>query len=242
VPVPASKGRLAFFLAREMKVWAQGMGLGIPFVALFTQIRQYRLLAAGNATSYDEGNPVIAADPSNLRLVAGLVVTAALFTGTIYLQVESKDAASDAYVKQAWINPITQLTAQIGRTWQGEELKTNSGRVFYFASQSLLAEAVVGYEQFGFDGIDNLSYANAFKGAVASDVSINSEWIPVSVHGIPALRATGSAVKAGDTNVEVTVAVVGRNAWRALIFARGRPVGQLPEKDNFVEAIFGTAN
>ncbi|PDT01940.1 hypothetical protein CO666_22740 [Rhizobium chutanense] len=242
VPVPASKSRLAFFLAREMKVWAAGLGLGIPFVALFTQIRQYRLIAAGNTASYDEGNPNILADPSNLRLVAGLAVVAALFTGTVYLRVESKNAVNDVYAKQTWINPVTQLTAQIGRTWHGEEMKTNSGRVFYFASQSLLAEAIVGYEQFGFDGIDKLAYANGIKGVIASDIRINSEWAPLSVQGIPALRATGNAVKADDTHVEVTIAVVGRNAWRMLIFSRGRPVEQLPEKDNFVEAIFGTAN
>lgn len=242
VPVGQGRNRIGFYLSREFKVWAAGLGLGIPFVALFTQVRQYRLLAAGKAASYDEGNPEIIANPSKVRMAASIVVVAALFTGNIILRAEDQRAETSLNATQAWVNPVTNKTATIGKTWQAQEMKTNSGRAFYFASNELLAEAILGYEQFPSDGVQAAAYADAIKAAVASDVSIDTEWRSVSVQGMPALRATGKSVKYTDSIVEVTIAVKGRDAWRTLVFARGNSPAQSAEKEKFVKAMFGTAN
>lgn len=242
VPVPSGRSRIGFFLSREFKVWAAGLGIGIPFVALFTQVRQYRRLAAGQAASYDEGNPAILANPSKMRLSAAIVVVLSLFTGNIILRTEDQKVASNLAATQTWVNPVTKKTATIGKTWQAQEMKTNSGRAFYFASNELLAEAVFGYEQFSSDKVDSGLYADAIKRAVASDVSITTEWRAITVRGLPALRATGKSVKFDDSNVEVTIVVTGRDAWRTLMFARGNSPAQSAEKDKFVQAMFGTAN
>ncbi|MBY5443799.1 MULTISPECIES: RDD family protein [Rhizobium] len=243
VPVPEGRSRFAFFLSRELKVWAAGWGLGIPFLNLYTQSRQYRLLAAGQPTSYDADTATtVKANPSKIRLFVGLVVVAALGLGTAYLRFLDEQATTDLYARQSWVNPINNKSAFIAKAWEGQEMKTNSGRVFYFNSPTLLAEALVGYERFGVDGITNVAYADAIKGAVAADVSITSDWTQTTVHGIPALRADGKSVALADTNVEVTVAVIGRNAWRTLVFARGRPVAQVSGKDDFLDAMFGTAD
>ncbi|MGQ2951521.1 MAG: RDD family protein [Agrobacterium sp.] len=242
VPVGQGRNRLGFYLSREFKVWAAGLGLGIPFVALFTQVRQYRLLVAGKSASYDEGNPAIIANPSKVRLAASIVVVAALFTGNIILRAEDQKAETNLNATQAWINPVTNKTATIGKTWQTQEMKTNSGRAFYFASNELLAEAILGYEQFPSYEVQAAVYADAIKAAVASDVSITSKWQPVLVQGMPALRATGKSVKYTDSIVEVTIVVKGRDAWRTLVFARGNSPAQSAEKEKFVKAMFGTAN
>lgn len=242
VPVPQGRNRIGFFLSRELKVWAAGLGLGIPFVALFTQVRQYRLLSAGNSASYDEGNPEIIANPSKVRLAAGIVVVAALFAGNIVLRTEDQKSATNLNATQAWVNPVTNKIATIGKTWQAREMTTNSGRAFYFGSNELLAEAILGYEQFSSDGVQVAAYADAIKAAVASDVIIDTEWGPVTVQGMSAVRATGKSVKYTDSIVEVTIVVKGRDAWRTLVFARGNSPAQSAEKDKFVTAVFGTVN
>lgn len=242
VPVPANRGRIGFFLAREFKVWSAGLGLGIPFVALFTQVRQYRRLAAGQAATYDEGNPPVVADPSKFRLSAATVVVAALFLGNVVLRQEDQRATRNLVSTQTWINPVTKKSATIGQTWRATEMNTDSGRAFYFASDELLAEAILGYEQFQSAGVENAVYADAIKKAVASEITLNTQWTPVTVRGMAALRATGKSVKFDDSLVEVTIVVIGRDAWRTIVFARGNSTTQSSEKDKFVQAMFGTTN
>ncbi|PST22249.1 RDD family protein [Mesorhizobium plurifarium] len=242
VPVPSGRSRFSFFLGRELKVWVAGLGLGIPVVALFTQIRQYRRLAAGKAASYDEGNPAVVAKPSKVRLSAAMAVVVALFAINVILIAEDQQSARNLTATQTWVNPVTKKTATIGKTWQAQEMTTNSGRAFYFASNELLSEVILGYEQFPSGGVEAAVYADAIKKAVASDVSISTEWQPVTVRGLPALRATGKAVKFDDSNVEVTIFVIGRDAWRTLVFTRGNSPVQSDEKEKFLQAMFGTAN
>lgn len=167
---------------------------------------------------------------------------AALFTVNSILRTEEQKGEANIRATQTWVNPVTKKTATIGKTWQAQEMKTNSGRAFYFASDELLAEAILGYEEFPSDGVQVATYANAIKAAVASDISISSQWQPVLIQGMPALRAMGNSIKFTDSTVEVTVVVKGRDAWRTLVFARGNSPAQAVEKEKFVEAMFGTTN
>lgn len=242
VSVPTGRKRVGFFLTREFQVWASGLGLGIPFVALFTQIHQYRRLSSGNSTSYDEGNPIVIANPSTLRLGLAVVIALAVFCGNIFLRVADEDASRNLTTTQTWINPVTNRSAIIAKTWQPKEMETNGGRAFYFASNELLAEAIFGYEQYPSVGVNALSYAEAIKQALASSVTITSEWRPITVQSMPGLRATGNSVKFKDSVVEVTIVVSGKNAWRTITFARGSSPQQSAEKDKFVQAMFGTVN
>ncbi|MBP1873949.1 hypothetical protein J2Z19_003668 [Ensifer adhaerens] len=57
-----------------------------------------------------------------------------------------------------------------------------------------------------------------------------------------ALRTAVKAATDDDAIVEVTVVVIGRNARRTLVFSRGRSLDQAAAKENFVDAMFGTAN
>ncbi|WP_153366148.1 RDD family protein [Rhizobium sp. ICMP 5592] len=242
VGVPKNQGRLKFFLFRELKVWLAGLGLGIPIVALFTQFYQYRQVAAGKPASYDHGRTEVVGTSSKFRIGVGTCLALALYCFVVYVQTEGLWANRNIYAARLWTNPVNNRSAPIARMWQAEELKTNSGRVFYFAANAQLAEALFGYEQLELDSISNLTYANAIKSTLASDISISSEWEPVLVYGYPALRAVGKSITDNDTNVEITVAVTRRHAWRTLVFARGRQVKDLPGKNEFVQAVFTTAD
>ncbi|MFT4183149.1 MAG: RDD family protein [Rhizobium sp.] len=240
VDVPKGQGRLKFFLIRELKIWLVGLGLGIPIVTLLTQIYQHRQVAAGNPASYDEGGTAVVGRPTKFRIGAGILVALSLYSFLTY-QAEDVWANRNIYATQPWTNPINNRTARIGRMWQAQELKTDGGRLFYFAAKMQLADALFGYEELELDDIDNLTYANAIESTIASDISISSEWEPVIVYGYPALRAVGKSIKDNDTNVEITVVVTRRHAWRTFVFTRGREVKDLPGKNEFVQAVFTTA-
>jgi hypothetical protein len=244
IRVSASKnqGRLKFFLVREVKVWLAGLGLGIPIFGLFTQIYQYSQVTAGKPASYDQGGTDVVGKPSKFRVGVGILFALSLYCFLTYLQAEDLWANRNIHAARLWANPVNNRSAPIARMWQVQEVTTNSGRVFYFAANAQLAEALFGYEQLELDGLKNLTYANALQSTLAADISISSEWEPVIVYGYPALRAVGKSIRDNDTNVEITVAVTRRHAWRTLVFARGRPVEDLPGKNECVQAVFTTAD
>jgi hypothetical protein len=242
VPVPPGGRRFWFYLTREFKVWIAGLGMGIPFVALFTQIAQYRRLASGRPASYDEGSPTVVASPSKMRLGIAVALVAVLLIGNTILRTEDKRAASNLTATQTWVSPVTGKSATIGKSWQPQPIEAGSGTAFYFVASELLSEAIFGHETLPSDNIDTMTYANAIRDAVASEVIINTEWQPVQVQGMSGVRATGISTRASDATVEVTIVVNGRDAWRTLMFIRGSSAEQLTEKDRFVNAMFGTTN
>ncbi len=242
VPVPVGENRFGFFLVREFNVWISGLGLGIPFVALFTQVAQYRRLASGRAASYDEGNPEVVANPSKGRLAIAILAVAVLFTGNIILRTEDERSTTSLTRTQTWVSPITGKSATIGATWQTQPIDTNSGSVFYFVSDELLSEAIFGHETLPSGNVEAAAYADAIKNVLTSEINIETEWQPVEVGGMPALQATGRSTKATDAIVEVTVAVRGSDAWRTLVYTRGTSASQMAEKQRFVSAMLGTAN
>lgn len=242
VPVAPSQSRIGFFLEREFKVWLAGLGAGIPLVALFTQTYQYRRLAAGKPAFYDEGNPAVTANPSTGRMITGLVVVALLVAGNIMLRAEDDKVERALNSTQTWINPLTNKKATIGSTWQAQEMESESGKAFYFASDELLLEAFFGHEQFDFDGLDTKTYGDAIKALYIKEITIETEWNPISIRGMSALKATGKNIESPDAPVEMIVMVRGRDAWRALISSRGHSSEQAAEKDKFIQAVFGSAN
>lgn len=229
-----------FHLKREFKVWFAGLALGIPLIALFTQIHQYRRVAAGRPAGYDEGVVSVEGRPSGFRVFAGVLLAVTLVSLGVYSQVMDRETARDLYVTQSWTNPITTKRTEFAKTWTVTEVPINSGRLFHFVSSALFAEALFGFEKINIDGVNNEIYGKAIQAVIKEEVELTSEWIPVVAHGHQALRASGKSTKMPGTSVEVTVAVIGRNAWRTLVFAGGRSVADLPGKETLVEAAFET--
>lgn len=240
VPVPSGSNRFLFYLLRELRVWAIGLGFGVPFIALFTQVAQYRRLAAGRPASYDDGNPAIIANPSKMRLAVAVCLGFLIFLGNSVLQMEDRKASNDIASNQIWTSPVTGEKAVFSKIWKPEPIETSSGQAFYFVADELLLEAIFGHEPLPPEGMEAMAYANAIKEAIATGVTIKSEWKPVTIHGMQGLRASGHPVSSPDIDVEVTVVIRGRDAWRTLMFTRGSTSEQLAERDRFVSAMFGT--
>lgn len=242
VKVPVPEGRTLFYFKREFEVWIYGLGLAIPIVSLFTYVKQYRLLKAGNPASYDEGNPPVIADPGTLRMIIACALVALLFIGNAILRTEDNRMSDNLSLTQTWVNPLTGRSADFGQTWQLTPMETDIGSVYYFVSNELLSEAIFGHETISSDFPTVELYAAALEKALASQINFLPDWKAVEVNGVNGLRATGRSVQFPDANVEVTVAVIGNNAWRTLTFYRGSSSAQTTEKDRFVHAMFGTAN
>lgn len=237
----ADGNRLFFYLGREFKVWLFGLGAGIPIIALFTQIAQYKKVAKGEPAGYDGGNASVEGNTSGFRLTLGVIAAIALFMTVIVLETADREAKRAAEATQLWTNPVTNRKATISGGWNASELQTNSGRAFYFHSPSLLAEAVLGYENLGSSNYAVQDYATALEGAITSDVKLTSEWSPTTVNGLPALKASATAVNQKDTNIEVIVTLEGGNAWRSLLFAVGRSPSDLPGGTTLVNELFRSA-
>ncbi len=241
VLVPTQANRLGFFLRREFAVWTAGLALGIPLAKMVTQFRQFQRLEEGEAASYDEGHPPVFANPSGLRLASGVVIILALSVATAILKRVDAESERTLSTSQSWINPATSKAATIGATWQVEELEAESGWVFHFTSDVLLAEALFGLELLPPELTEVAAYADAFEEAISSHVTITSDWASVTVHDMPGLRARGKSVESPVSDVEVTVAVRGREAWRTLVFTRGRSSEQIAETEALVREMFSSA-
>lgn len=242
VPVPQGRSRLGFYLTRELKVWMAGIGFGIPIVALFTQIRQYRLVAAGKPASYDKGHTSVVRRASKLRVILGASIVVGLLGFGVYLEMKAQEAAAELAPTQLWTNPINSRTAYIAKTWTSREVNVGGSRAFMFESDTQRATIVFGYESYEFDGVENRDYAEAIQAAISRGITITSDWSPVTVQGHPGLRATGKSVEYEGIEIELTVAVIGRNAWRIMVSANGRPASQVPNWDELVQALFSTAD
>lgn len=237
----ADGNKFVFHLIRELKVWVFGLGLGIPIVALVTQIYQCRRVGAGNAAGYDEGFAMVEGKPSMTRVIVGASCAVVLFFASVALNSLDKTAQMEIETTRSWENPLTGRRAEIARTWSTEEMKTNSGRLFYFASNTLSAEALFGHEDMGYGGFDAETYGQALGKALEPGVKLTSGWVPATINGHRALRATAKTEEYPETDVEVLVRVVGRNAWRVLVFSAGRSTNDLPGRDELVNALFSTA-
>ena len=62
-------------LARSLRVWFFGVGVGLPLISLFTMARAHGRLRRGGATSWDEkGNLVVSYNPLGAGRIAAIVL------------------------------------------------------------------------------------------------------------------------------------------------------------------------
>lgn len=242
ISVRPTSGRtsLGSFLNREMNVWIYGLACGIPIITLFTYIHQYRRVTDGKPAGYDEGLFTVESASSRFRVWIGALSAILLIMALSVLNGIDMSAERDVETTRSWLNPVTSRAAEIAKTWNTSELQTNSGRVFYFSSSTLVAEALLGYEQIAAT-VDLNSYALAIKDVLSSEMRLTSEWMNTTVNGRPALKAMGTSLKQADTYIEIIVTLNGRDAWRTLVFSVGRRPDDLPGKNRFIHALFKSA-
>ena len=62
-------------LARSLRVWFFGVGVGLPLISLFTMARAHGRLRRGGVTSWDEkGNLVVSYNPLGAGRIAAIVL------------------------------------------------------------------------------------------------------------------------------------------------------------------------
>ncbi|RWP23071.1 RDD family protein [Mesorhizobium sp.] len=235
------RGSLVYFLKREMRVWTEGLAIGIPFIALFTQGSQFRKVSAGQPASYDVGRGRVEARPTSaFRKLLGVLTLVALVGGYVSFILYSEEQGRQDLQSFSWRNPITQKTTLFAGVWHPKDIEAKGGDLFYFSADSLLTEALFGHEKLGASGIDPQAYATAIQQAISENFTVATDWQPVTVRGRPALRAYGSSRTDASVDFQVTIAIDGEDAWRTLVFARGRKVDDTPLGRAFVEAAFSS--
>lgn len=229
-----------FYLKREFRVWLFGLRAGIPLANLITLINQRQHFAKSGSAGYDKGVAIVTGKSSPERCAFAGVIAVSMLSFIWYLGALDKSATADARLTQEWTNPATGKATLFSKVWTFEDLKAEVGRTYYFAADQLLAEIIFGYEPMDEADIDPIVYGEALQEVISDDLLVNSEWKPVKVNGFNAARTTAVHKSAADTNVEITVAIVGRSAWRVLVFVRGRPLEKFHEGESAMQSLFST--
>lgn len=157
-------GRLSFrqYLARNLGVWAMGLGFGIPIVNLFTMANQAGLVSSGKRASYDEasGDQVMAPP---LRWMPSILFGAFFFallmaagwaqTSTEQSSQPSQTTSNGSTVATniaptfEWENPSTHKSATLDSRWKyAVQAIPAGGQAFVFTEQSELAVVIFAAE------------------------------------------------------------------------------------------------
>jgi len=138
---------------RNAYLWAQGLGLGIPIVALFFMWKSYKVAKTGARNSWDDPDMVnVRQKPiSNWRQVFGYASFVVLLVGFAGLEQIDKQRSRAEAVKQApsatsvnqpvkpppakpasWINPHTKTQATLYAGWKYEPGKFDEPSAYWF--------------------------------------------------------------------------------------------------------------
>jgi hypothetical protein len=231
----------AFYFLRELKVWTLGFWFGIPLLNfLGGAIQAARIAKTGSAT-YDRDFAIVRRRSSDLQYSLGIFFAVAIVAGGTYSNIVGRTEAVGPPEVRTWVNPATGKQTRFVNAWAAEEWKADAGKLYYFNSDRLLIEALLGYEPLSDSGVDPIAYGEALQAVIAEDIVIESEWKTTTVDGFAAASARGIQPKLADTHVEITVVIMGRSAWRVLLFVRGRSMDDFKEKSIIVRSLLSTA-
>jgi hypothetical protein len=110
-PLPAP-----LYAGRNFQVWIFGLGLGIPIIALFTEISGYRTVAKGERTRWDiqYGCRVSKSPRKAGHYFVALLLFIAFFVAVGYgKMMEQSQVTAQNQPPVSWQNPVTHLSAVI---------------------------------------------------------------------------------------------------------------------------------
>jgi hypothetical protein len=226
------------YAMRTVDVWIRGLGLGIPIVALFTEIAAYRAVAGGGRTSWDiRYGCRVSRTP---RKIGHYLVAVALFLGFVVVvgygsKEEQRQRDAQNLPPVSWQNPVSGQAAVIlpaGWRLLPRDSKLPLNTWLYVDATN---QVVVGI---GFEKTDVRleEYADALlRGnpslAIIRDGSVVAEGFRQVWTG------SGTGIATGSTDVmTVRAHVFGGNGgfWRVFAAApQGRDEGLAPEPDVF---------
>jgi hypothetical protein len=230
-----------FYLLRELKVWVFGFCLGLPLLNFLFFAKQAGKIAKTGSAGYDRNFAIVRRRSSGLQYGLGVYIAVVIVGAGTYWNIVERAEVAKAQGVRVWVNPATGKQTRFAENWAVEELKAEIGKLYYFNSDGLFVQAVLGYEPLDETGVDPLVYGEALQEAIASEIVVESEWKTATVDGYAAATAAGIHSKIADTHVEVTVVVMGRSAWRVLLFVRGRRLEEFRAKNIIIRSLLSTA-
>ncbi|MGI9384952.1 MAG: RDD family protein [Methyloligellaceae bacterium] len=229
---------LAGNVAREFRVWFFGFGIGIPIVALFTMLRNYREVGAGRPAAYDRRFAKIEVKPiSPARRAVSMISVAGLLAGAIAFVVWGKRYEEQIASPKTWSNSISGLSTTIPGGWTTKTTTSEDGTEFYVFSTSDHSKVVyLAAEDDTNDGTDLNQYAQAIDRSVADWATLSGSWRPEKVDGTPMLRKEGREIEKGRS-ITILLAKFGKRFWRIVVMKRDSADRSDPAKMPLVTAL-----
>ena len=197
-------------IAREFRVWTQGLALGIPLLNLFTMVPAFRAVSKGLPAPYDfRVATVRACSKSGVRRTIGMLFGLSLYLGIAVLNALDKVALEDLAQPTSWTNPASQITVAIPASWQYELVPGPDGATLYgFTNMKTGVVALLGLETAA--NLDMTSYTDALTRALAGSTSLGS-WSMSSMPGV--WKASGQMSPDGYPST-IYATQDGSNFWR----------------------------
>lgn len=217
---------LGAYLRRNLRLWAAGLGCGIPVVSLFTLARQSGRLYKGLQASYDEETGTrVHQRPVGLprRAVFGLLfcVSLALFAGLRYAELERdrqrvEVAAQKFYI---WTNPETEQNVVVDARWRLEPQTNDYGtRLFVFSELTGRGQMIFGPERVS--SVDLPEYANAFQQSMRSRMQFSGRGRFFEEDGLPVWEAEGTMPGQKGSVLSVRVVQIDDVFWRLIVVSQ----------------------
>jgi hypothetical protein len=211
-----SHNRLSFQgnLARELRVWVQGMALGIPFLNFFTMIPAYKRVAGGRPTSYDEGVVSVRPYADNTgRRAFGFLVTAIVLIAILVSNGIDKANLASTYRPYTWINPITGLSTTIPGGWESYTLPEPSGTGVLYGFTNLKTGVVAFLAVEEAEDLTLVAYAGALESSLSKTTNFVDDW---ARYNLPNVWKRNAIMKDGDHPAALLIRQVGSSFWRVI--------------------------
>ncbi len=212
------KPGFAAYLGRQVGVYFQGFGMGIPIVILFTMGSQYNRLSRSECASYDQGVFRVTASPLGfLRMTAATLAIIGSFLLQAVLTEAGRAPSMASYATSTWTNPETSRRTTLPAGWTSITEKSPDGLpVYIFKNPTIGAEVVFGSEtvpaSFTLD-----AYLEAWRKAVEADMVLAADTTAARADLFDAVGARGHLV--ADSSIPITATLVQHEGkiWRVVM-------------------------
>ncbi|KFI08159.1 RDD family protein [Massilia sp. BSC265] len=211
--------RFGELVRRNMKIWRDGLALGLPLISLVTMARQGLRLRKGLQASYDKNDFLVSASPKGwlAKSVFGTAF-AGLFGAILILDsMDRQDSREASAMLEApssvWTNPATGRMARIGAQWKLEVRAGADGTVQHlFTQHSGHATVLFAHEQTG--GRALRQDAQALADRLADRFELADSYF-AEFRGRPSWVGRGLHKK-GPERVQLRIVEVDGKAWRVV--------------------------
>lgn len=223
-------------VAREFRVWTQGMALGIPLLNLFTMVPAFREVLKGAPAPYDLRIATVRAySTSRTRRTLGILFALGLYLGIAVLNAMDKAALENLRFPSSWTNPATQVTTTIPAGWQYDIVQGPDGATLYgFTNLTTGVVALLGKETAA--NIDMSRYTAALTRALAGSTALGN-W---SMSNLPGVWKASGLMTEGYPST-IYVAQAGSDFWRIVYVDQLSMTPREIAEPEMSSALFGSA-